>query len=381
MDLKHSKWIVWAVSLVLLLVGSSAITQPRVLANTNAASNASAATSASSSAQDEAAAQNDLQPFTIVVLPDTQEYCDICVAHARRSWGKDCSEYFPVQTRWIVNQRKALNIVFAIHLGDITQLDYDPEWELAVKAMSQLDGVVPYALCQGNHDVGCVPRSYNPPGRWQTATNRLSHFDRYFPKGKYDKQPWFGGSMDNTLINAYYTFQSAGMKFMIMTLEFKPRDEVLTWANKIVAEHPDYRVVVATHAYRSSKKNGQRRLTHAIDRYEVPGNNAEQMWQKFLSQHANIFMVLCGHIGGTGRDASEGQLASKGKHGNTVYQILADYQFWKNGGESWLRYMTFRPANNCIDVYTYNPVTGKYLDEDISRFTLKYEMTGGDKNP
>ena len=44
------------------------------------------------------------------------------------------------------------------------------------------------------------------------------------------------------------------MKFLILTLEFKPRDETLAWANRIVAEHPDYRTIVVTHGYLTRKK-------------------------------------------------------------------------------------------------------------------------------
>jgi hypothetical protein len=333
---------------------------------------------ASASGQTAAPAEERVQPFTIVVLPDTQYYCAIREPSAERRWGRDCREYFPAQTRWIVASRDRLNTVFVVHEGDVTELDYDPEWELAAEAMGELDGVVPYALCVGNHDLGCVPRAFAPRGRWKTAANRHSHFAQYFPRGKYTGEPWFGGSMDNTLVNAYYTFAAAGMPFLIISLEFKPRDEALEWADRVVTAHPDHRVIVLTHAYLNNERRGQKRLERGMDGYDVEGNNGEQMWDRFVSQHANIFMVLCGHVGGAGRDEAEGRLDSTGRHGNTVYQLLSDYQFWDKGGEGWLRYLTFHPADDRIEVYTYNPVTDRFLDEKISRFTLPYPMRGSE---
>ena len=103
---------------------------------------------------------------------------------------------------------------------------------------------------------------------------------------------------------------------------------------------------------------------------KIEGNLGEQMWEKFVKKHKNIFMVLCGHVLG------EALLTSTGDHGNTVYQILSNYQGMNNGGESWLRYMTFQPDSNTIEVFTYNPDLDKFNDQPTSRFELEYPMAG-----
>ena len=95
------------------------------------------------------------------------------------------------------------------------------------------------------------------------------------------------------------------------------------------------------------------------------------MWQKLVSKHKNVFMVLCGHSSG------EAVLTSKGDHGNQVHQVLSDYQNLNNGGESWLRYMVFEPTQNKIKVYTYNPALNKFRNQPSSRFDLEYRMTRG----
>ena len=152
------------------------------------------------------------------------------------------------------------------------------------------------------------------------------------------------------------------MKFLIVALECKPRDEVLAWANKVVAKHPDHRVIVLTHAYMTASKS---RNTGGM---KAKGNIGEQIWQKFVRKHKNIFMVLCGH------HAGEAVLTSAGDHGNKVHQVLSDYQHLNNGGESWLRYMVFKPGANKISIYTYNPALDKFKNGPSSRFDLDYPM-------
>ncbi len=153
------------------------------------------------------------------------------------------------------------------------------------------------------------------------------------------------------------------MNFLIVSLECKPRNEVLEWANKIVSGHPEHRVIVLTHAY--MRANGKR-----FDKlgYKIKGNAGEEMWQKLVSKHKNVFMVLCGHSSG------EAVLTSKGDHGNQVHQVLSDYQSMNNGGESWLRYMVFKPEENKISTYTYNPALKKFRNTPSSRFDLEYQM-------
>ncbi len=303
-------------------------------------------------------------PFTIVVLPDTQGYCDTRHKTAAIKWKNgDLRRYFFKQTEWARDNKERLNISFLVHEGDIVQTDYPEEWAIAKKAMSTLDGKVPYCMCLGNHDMG-YQKTDKDEYSYTTAVNRSTRFNDYFPREKYAKRSEFGGTFDaDRHDNSWYHFETAGLKFMIVALECKPRDEVLEWANKVVKEHPNHRVIVLTHSYLNRDKT---RTTRGM---KIEGNLGEQMWQKFVKKHKNIFMVLCGHVLG------EALLTSTGDHGNQVYQILSDYQGLNNGGESWLRYMTFQPASNKIEIFTYNPDLDKFNEEPSSRFNLEYPMT------
>jgi hypothetical protein len=304
-----------------------------------------------------------MEPFTIAVLPDTQFYCDTRLKLSSK-WGNgDLRHYFFEQTLWVRENRERLNIAFLVHEGDIVQTDAPEEWAIAKEAMSALDDKVPYCMCLGDHDMGFKRTDKNEFGG-EKAVNRNTQFNQYFPQEEFAKRREFGGTFDpDRCDNSWHHFKAAGMQFLIVALECKPRDEVLDWANRIVAEHPEHRVIVLTHYY----LNGSN--TRSTRGMKIKGNLGEQMWQKFVRKHKNIFMVLCGHYSG------EAVLTSTGDHGNQVHQILSDYQDMNDGGESWLRYMVFKPKENKIGIFTYNPALDKFRNGTSSRFHLDYPMT------
>lgn len=300
-------------------------------------------------------AQND-EPFTLIMLPDTQNYADT------RLKSNDLQKYFYAQTEWIKQNTDSLNIAMVAHVGDIVQTDYPGEWEIADKAFKTIDDSTPYILSVGNHDMGFKQTSTDPP-RHTTAATRETKINSYFPPSRFEDKPWYGSNLNNSSENYYCTFTRAGMDFLIISLEFVPRDDTLDWANKIVASHPNHRTIVITHWY--LKEDGKRFTSNP---YGVKGNNADQMWQKFVSQHKNIFMLLCGHVLG------ESILTSTGAQGNTVHQILADYQGHPNGGNAYLRIFKFIPKQNIIEAKTYSPTEDKFITTKKSQFTLQYNM-------
>ena len=153
--------------------------------------------------------EQSAKPFTIVVLPDTQCYCDIQFAQSAKRWGNgDLRQYFFAQTDWIAESAERLNTAFVVHEGDIVQSDYPEEWEVADEALSRLDGKVPYCLCFGNHDVGVT---VNPDGKsYRSGMHRDTNFDSYFPRSRFEKEAWFGGTYDTTMSNAYFLFEESG---------------------------------------------------------------------------------------------------------------------------------------------------------------------------
>ena len=296
--------------------------------------------------------------FSIVVLPDTQNYTDSSFGGAPK--------YFHDQTNWIRVNKDKLNIVMVAHVGDIVQ---DPEsraqWKVADRAMKTIDDEVPYILCLGNHDIA------DDQSAKDGARNTL--LNDYFPPSRFTDNPLYTENFEadkrahfmepGRLDNYYLCFTGGGGKFLIIALEFKPRDKALTWANKVATAHPDHRCIVLTHGYldAAAKLN--------MGRYALKGNSAREIRDKFVGRNGNVFLVLCGHILG------ESVLTSRGPSGNKVHQILANYQndYVGNGGRGYLRIMTFFPDEKKIDVRTYSPSLGTFLIRPKSRFSLEYE--------
>ena len=311
--------------------------------------------------------------FTLVVLPDTQGYADIRHKETQKHWPElgDQRGCFFAQTEWIKENKQKRNIAMAIHVGDITQTDHDEEWKIADTAFKTIDHYVPYILCSGNHDMGYSLRDQ------KTSSSRDSRFSAYFRPSRFTANPLYDKhfSSDYNLhfreigkIENYYLFLNVGgMKFLILTLEFKPQNETLDWANQVVRQHPDHRTIIVTHAYLTGK-SGE---LSGPDRYGVTGNSGKMIWEKFVRRHKNIFLVLSGHD-------MEGLLKSYGANGNAVYQVQADYWYWDvpeiKAGSGFLRIMTFHPEKNVIDIETYSPVLNQFLTRPSSKFSLDYAM-------
>ncbi|MBT4845208.1 MAG: hypothetical protein HON92_07205, partial [Planctomycetaceae bacterium] len=138
------------------------------------------------------------EPFSVVLLPDTQFYSE------------KYPETYINQTLWIRKQRTDNNIKFAIHLGDIVQTSTkENEWGNANRAMQILDGVVPYSMVPGNHDMVVKQRD-------------SSLYNKYFSPARFKDRKWYGGHLGENNDNNYCFFEQNDLKFMVISLEFAP---------------------------------------------------------------------------------------------------------------------------------------------------------------
>ena len=101
---------------------------------------------------------------------------------------------------------------------------------------------------------------------------------------------------------------------------------------------------------------------------QQPGgaNNGMKMWEKFISQNKNIAFVFNGHTGGDGA----ARRISNGIYGNFVFQALANYQYFENGGNGYLRIMRFEPNQARVSVRTYSPWLKEELTDEQNKFTF-----------
>lgn len=278
-------------------------------------------------------------PFSIVMLPDTQNYI--------QNW----PESFMAQTDWIRRNRDRERIAFVTHIGDIVNNPSDPdEWVVADSCMSQLDGVVPWGVCLGNHD--CVDHG--------TRDARL--FLQHFGPDRFRKHPWYGGVSDNGL-NSYQLFSAGGIDFVVLHLEMDVPDPAIAWARQVLARHSSRAAIVSTHYY-----------LHGLDGIGR-GRSGENAWNGLIRGNPQIFMVLCGHI----TDAVEYHQVSVNDAGRQVLEMLANYQKRDHGGDGWLRLIRIVPASREIHIRTYSPVLDKWETDADSQFVVPLMLPAQDQ--
>ncbi len=287
--------------------------------------------------------------FSIVALPDTQYY------------SQSYPEIFTDQTNWIRRNVEAWRIAMVLHEGDITNKNNAGQWRNAEASLGLLDGVVPYALAVGNHDMGSG-------GSAKNRDTRL--FRKSFPLERLSSQRGWGGCFEDAHENTFYTFTAGGMEFLVVTLEFGPRDEVLAWANDVVTQHPRHRAMMVTHAYMSCDDQRVHDIPASPRRYGCGGNDGEEQWEKFGRRHPNLFLVLSGHVLGDGL----GRRVDAAEDGHPVHQVLANYQMKENGGNGWMRILRFHPALDRVEFFTWSPYLEKSAVDADNRFAIDYDM-------
>jgi hypothetical protein len=298
----------------------------------------------------------DIQPpstWSLIAIPDTQAY------------PSDRPEIFRHNTGWIAAHASELNLKYVVHVGDITNDSRDDQWEQAAGSLGQLDGKVPYALAMGNHDY---------PGSGNADSRDTSKFDQYFPPATFQRMPGFRGMFEpGSASNSLHAFEVNGQEWLIFTLEFGSRDAVLEWVYAALMAAPRANAIIVTHAFLTldgerfdnAARSGEDGNPHNFNSDGRLGsvNDAEELWQKVLKARPNVRLVLCGHMHGESRRSSY-------RDGSPpVHQLLADYQGEENGGNGYLRIMTFYP-DGTLRVRTYSPHLDQYRTEPESDFAL-----------
>lgn len=311
--------------------------------------------------------------WSVIMVPDLQNYV---------KWQRN-QPLVDLMMAWIVDNIDTLNIKMVMGVGDLVENDgkitndYDgdqtskSQWDYVSKAFSKLDGKVPYIAATGNHDYS-IDRQGNRSSMYsQFFTTERNHLNQ-----KYLVQNSRNEQGQPTLENSAYELKGLnGKDYLFMTVEYAPRDTVLTWAKNVAAlpQYKNHRVILATHEFLNAK---DARTTGDIKwiwwepynvdnmiqkspRITLPGaNNGQQIWDKLVQPSSNIEMVLCGHISG------EGYRKDKNASGKTVHQMLFDAQSMGgghregNGGDGWLRIIEFFPDGKTVKVKTFSPLFG-----------------------
>ena len=294
---------------------------------------------------------------TLAVLPDTQYYIRCRNGHLRK------------QRTWIETERSNRNIRGVLTLGDLTESNTESEWQFFRDSLAPLDSTLPIVLALGNHD-------YGDGG---TANHRVSLFEKYFqPSFTHPSRSLLETLEPSSLENALYSIAVGPAQLGVLVLEWSPRERTVKWANDILARHPKLRTIVVTHAFLYSDDtrydyktlHDKQAWNPLAYRTAAPhdilrsAHDGEMLWQELVKKHANVFLVLSGHVlnDGTGR------LTSRGDQGNLVHQLLSNYQMLDEGGLGYLRLLEFLPDGRTLRVKTYSPSLGVFataLDQDF----------------
>lgn len=318
---------------------------------------------------------------TVILLGDTQNY-----THFSPNTG-----ILNIMLNWIAFERNALNISAVFGVGDIVQISnmvevpeqistkelvkgaikdgvyrqrscYDrnstQQWQAVSDAFKVLDNKVPYFITTGNHDHG---------EKWGDA--RPTRFNEFFKPERNIKNLEalmnVGKDENNKpcLENAIYKLNvgDAWGEMYVLCLEFKPRQEVLDWAKKVIEKkYKDKRFIMLTHSFLNKKGELPKEPWYKLD-----GVEAADVYETFVKKIPQIKAVFCGHScdNNNGFEQSTCFRILKNEKGGNIPTMMFNPQtvgggFAGNGGDGWLRILEFMPDGETIKVKTYSPFFG-----------------------
>ncbi len=338
--------------------------------------------------------------WTIAVIPDTQNYAKYAKNQA----------HFARMTRWLAEHLEAWNIRAVLHEGDFVEQNdiaegggpgggdqhSEQQWAACQRALQALTGRVPTIFVTGNHDHGI-----------RRAEDRRTRFNQYF--GLTHNPPTCdgrGGGIrvegppnafgQETLENGAYEFKGPdGRALLILALEWGPRKAVVDWA-RAVAARPAYARhtgLLLVHDYLNDNNqrsgwDGNHRLSGNPHTYgtgaEGDTHDGQDLWQALVRDAPQIELVQNGHV--MGRHV--GYRADPNTAGRTVHQMLFNAQGFGggsfeqgNGGDGWLRLLTFEPDGRTLAVRTFSPLKldagqSPWWDDPAWRFAVSITPLG-----
>ena len=297
----------------------------------------------------------DADDFTIVILPDTQNYTQFPGNYPQ----------YQAQTKWVWDHRNSDRIVAVLHNGDVVQHgnQIEVEWERADKAMKTietetekfLDGI-PYGIAVGNHDNGSSSHDNIP-----FSTH---FFNKYFGVSRFKGRAYYGGHYGDKNDNSWIVVRAGNLDVVMVSLEYRgdlgQDPKVLAWAKGVLEEHPHALGIVNSH--------------HIVKANGDFSGEGKQIYA-VMKTVDNVQLMTSGHI-------KEIRARRTDDHkGHKIHSMLADYQDLIikaegcAGGCGYLRIWRFSPKKNQLKVETYSPVLDKFMTGAQEEFTLNVDLS------
>ncbi len=342
---------------------------------------------------------DNCDPFSVVILPDTQYY----TLDSTETNGGTTAKMM----QWIADNKTKYNIKFVMHMGDAANDNKRYQYEIIQKAYKILaQAGIPFSIATGNHEY-----KQGDSGKTYAARSR-SLFSEYinddFIKSAFQGKDisWFHGFHSKD--SMYATFEIGNLKFAVIALEYAPRKDILCWADSLIQnELKDRYIILTTHAYLQSDGQGEtynkdknksfsyfngRTVTRGRHpksgspwgHYASYGTSGAEMYKELFARHSNIIMVASGHF------CEIAHRDRTGNNGNIFHETVVDYQCEKpclssgyepccedkakqGNGNGWLRLLTIDPKNSIdsngklipnVQAQTFS-VLEKYQNQDL----------------
>lgn len=258
----------------------------------------------------------DDSPFTVVVLPDIQ-YLTL----------NPEGEVFRNMMDWILEHREALNIQMVLQEGDITHNNTEAEWVEADAGFSMLDGLVPYIVCVGNHDMD---------GNDADARD-TTRYNQWFGLDRIEKsETFFASAAEDNADDHAHIFSAGGVDWMLISLAYDPTNKALNWAKGLLEDNPNRVAIILTHAYLLPSG--------------TTGPQGENIQRKLVDKFSNVRFVINGHY----TDGTNANRRRERNDGSEVLEIFANYQTMTVSAGGRMRQMWMDPVAGVVDVTSCN---------------------------
>lgn len=269
--------------------------------------------------------------------------------------------YYDVSISWIIEQlRLKKQIRSVLIVGDITETNSLEQWSCFRDSSYPLAKIIPIYSCTGNHDYEWDETS-RIHSRSSTHINSYAHF----PTTDSGIVSYY---QNKSLENYVARLNINNYDLYLLVLEFGPREEVISWAKRIVEEHSDSRFILLTHEWLTSRGHRISKGSsyaeahfHGFSSYNTP----EDIWNTLVKPNDNILCVICGHNGFSAK------LLSENDAGRQVPQILFNLQSLQNGGNGLIQIWEFPEESDFVNVCAFDTKNSRWFLPDSTAITFK----------
>ena len=320
------------------------------------------------------------------------------------------TEKLKYQYKFIADTVEERKLEHVFVLGDMTDWgyrndgnlasahNYPPitgEWDIVHEAVSQLNGTgVTYNLVRGNHDDYMIDDYFYVPEYTDQFFNNGGGFF-HDADGKHSGRRetlnpegfiyWsaISGVHKESVVNSYMTREIFGTKYLFITYDYNPTAKVLNWMDELLAQYPDHKAIITTHSF--MLEDGTLCKDESGNTMYITGISPQIVWDRVLSKHDNVFMIVSGHTGNEYVNYSY----LEGVKGNKVLNVLVDPQGYETreinrNGDMWdqgrniqdvglVLYMNFSEDGNRITFDYYSTLLGKFLKNQDFTINLNGE--------